>query len=145
MSINQDFDKALAAFVKAAQELSLCMERDHTGEYFIAGYPKRLPSFDEFVAELQAWKSEQSEASAFAGEQAKIAAAYLQAAREGRIRLLGCFQDGDVFYEDPSGQVIFQAPNAKGDHMEAAYAARAAFAQRFTAYVDISPAAKVPA
>lgn len=43
---------ALRAFVAAAYELQAAWDNDALA----AGYPERLPSFDEFTSELQAWK-----------------------------------------------------------------------------------------
>lgn len=64
LSIQAEFDKALAAFTKAAIVLRDVMARDHTGDFFAAGYPRCLPSFDEFVAQVQDWKGHQDEAEA---------------------------------------------------------------------------------
>lgn len=61
MAIETDFRAALSAFVTAGIALSEVMQRDHTGAYFTAGYPDRLPSFDEFVADLQDWRDAHEE------------------------------------------------------------------------------------
>lgn len=43
------FQRQLRALIDAARKL------DHTWDGPTAGYPDYLPSFDEFVADLQAW------------------------------------------------------------------------------------------
>ena len=44
-------DKALRAFVEAARNLSDQWDNDYPGVY--DSYPKYLPSFDEFVEDMQ--------------------------------------------------------------------------------------------
>lgn len=57
------FNEKLAAFEKAACELLETMEKeDHTGDYFIEGYPFRK-SFEEIVHDIIAWRDKQSEIS----------------------------------------------------------------------------------
>jgi len=68
-AISADFDKALAEFTRATIALRDVMMRDHTGDFFAAGYPRSLPSFDEFTAQVQEWKFHQAEAAAFVIEQ----------------------------------------------------------------------------
>ena len=51
--------KALTELIKSAQEVNLCW--DHTGANMLEGYPKCLPSFDEFINQLIEWRDKQSQ------------------------------------------------------------------------------------
>lgn len=63
--VNEEFKEAQQDFLKAAFALQVAWEQVETihGDDDCAHYPKCLPSFDEFVAEVQVWVEASNSAS----------------------------------------------------------------------------------
>lgn len=64
LTINKDdreFMEKLADFVEAATALTEAWTR--TGKPFVSGYPRYLPSFDDFVFDLASWRNAIMEAN----------------------------------------------------------------------------------
>jgi len=61
--VQGDSDRIIVVAIQALIVSAEAVDKlwDHTGTNMIAGYPKSLPSWDEFLAELRQWYNTQRE------------------------------------------------------------------------------------
>jgi hypothetical protein len=61
--VGGDFDRTIVGAIQSILISAEAIEKlwDHTGTNMISGYPKCLPSWDEFVVQLRDWYLKQRE------------------------------------------------------------------------------------